>query len=702
MKAKKGDFEKSLPFLYMYIHKYWRIYIYLYLEKNPKIAGQYFAMKNGLYLIVILCTFLLSTQTKAQKEVKFNKDSIPTIFSELKDYYDQPDLYLSHWEQIKKDINAKKGDQTIDLYYLYKDRNYFHYKYGDLDSLKKYTPIIKDLSLRLHNEAEYYKNWSFLCEQIIYSNASKEDMEEMDKMYNDALKRKSEIGLAFSLNEIGNFYGANNNYTKALPYIVQSMQLFEKLKFWDEYTPLCSNYIVILTSTNRHQEAQNAFYHLDSLANVSLTSPCVNMSIARILMIKDMASVVFTEPQDTVILRKYLTDMEDLYRKSPHENIIYLYNTKKEYAKLKGDINTLLAYHDSCAEYYRQSRNVTNLKRMYNNKASALHRAHRYDEAYLMLRKYVSLSDSLYKNDTQKQLNELSTRYNMNKLELEAKNMSLKARNIQFLYACALIVVLITTLIIGIQFYRHKLKNNRLLRKQAQELQQANEKAQQAQLMKTAFIQNMNHEVRTPLNAIVGFSECLAEIPMSQEETREISATIKKNSDNLLKIISDMISIANIDSGNQTLTYQDIPVNKFADSLIHEMQEYAQSGVNLHYTPCHPDYILSSNEDIVHQILANLLHNALKFTSAGEVELSYKIDSQSNRLYFYVRDTGIGVKSELKELIFSRFYKVDSFVPGAGLGLSLCRILAERIGAQVYLDDTYQKGCLFTFEHPLK
>ncbi|WP_205128422.1 sensor histidine kinase, partial [Bacteroides uniformis] len=350
----------------------------------------------------------------------------------------------------------------------------------------------------------------------------------------------------------------------------------------------------------------------------------------------------------------------------------------------------------------RKSRNVINLKRMYNNKASALHRAHRYDEAYLMLRKYVSLSDSLYKNDTQKQLNELSTRYNMNKLELEAKNISLKARNIQFLYACALIVVLITTLIIGIQFYRHKLKNNRLLRKQAQELQQANEKAQQAQIMKTAFIQNMNHEVRTPLNAIVGFSECLAEIPLSKAETKEISATIKKNSDNLLKIISDMISIANIDSGDQTLTYQEISVNELANKLLQEMKEYAQAKVKFYYTPCQTDYILSSNEDIVHQILINLLHNALKFTSSGEVELSYEVDNKNYKLYFHVRDTGIGVKSELKEKIFSRFYKVDSFVPGAGLGLSLCRILAERIEARVYLDDTYQNGCLFTFEHPLK
>ena len=688
-----------------YIRTYTNTGKFLYIcisKKIPKIAGQYFAMRNGLYLIVILCTFLLSTQTKAQKEVKFDQDSIPPAFSKLKTYYNQPEVYLSHWEKIKKDIDNKKGDKTTDLFYLYKDRNYFHYKHGDVDSMKKYTPIIKDLSLRLHNEAEYYRNWSLLCANIIYANASEDDMKELDKMYNDALDRKSEVGLAFSLNEIANFYGANKNYAKALPYITQAMQLFEKLKFWDEYTPLCANYMVILMSMDKKQEAQNVFYHLDSLADVSLNTSTINMDTTRILMIKDMASVVFTEPQDTIVLRKYLTEMENLYRKSPHVSRIYLYSTKKEYATLKGDFDILLAYLDSCAEYYQNSHNMTNLKRMYNNKASALHQSHRYDEAYLMLRKYVSLSDSLYKNDTQKQLNELSTRYNLNKLELEARGLSLKARNIQFFYACTLIVVLVVALIIGIKFYRHKLKNNRLLKKQAQELQQANEKAQQAQLMKTAFIQNMNHEVRTPLNAIVGFSECLAEIPLSKAETKEISATIKKNSDKLLKIISDMISIANIDSGDQRLTYQEIPVNELANKLLQEMKEYIQPKVKFYYTPCQTDYILSSNEDIVHQILINLLHNALKFTSSGEVELSYEVDNKNNKLYFRVRDTGIGVKSELKEKIFSRFYKVDSFVPGAGLGLSLCRILAERIEARVYLDDTYQDGCLFTFEHPLK
>lgn len=280
--------------------------------------------------------------------------------------------------------------------------------------------------------------------------------------------------------------------------------------------------------------------------------------------------------------------------------------------------------------------------------------------------------------------------------------MSLKARNIQFFYTCTLVLVLVLTLVISVKFYLHKLKNNRLLQQQANDLRHANDKAEQAKLMKIAFIQNMNHEVRTPLNAIVGFSECLADIPMNQKEAKEISYTIKKNSDKLLKIISDMLSIANIDSGDDTLTQQSISLNELCSNLIQEVQESLQPKVNLLYSPCNTDYTLISSKHNVHQILYTLLHNALKFTSQGEVELSSFVNKNGNELNFYVRDTGPGIQSEFRDKIFERFYKVDSFVPGAGLGLSLCRILAESIGARVYLDDNYQKGCLFVFTHPLK
>ena len=132
------------------------------------------------------------------------------------------------------------------------------------------------------------------------------------------------------------------------------------------------------------------------------------------------------------------------------------------------------------------------------------------------------------------------------------------------------------------------------------------------------------------------------------------------------------------------------------------MIEHQQPGVKLYYTPQRKDYTLLSNESLIHQILYNLLHNALKFTQNGEVELSYETDMVRKEILFYVRDTGPGVKSEFKDKIFERFYKIDSFIPGAGLGLALCRVLAERLDAQVYLDENYQDGCLFIFAHPIQ
>ncbi len=650
----------------------------------------------------MLCALLFSTSIKAQQEAEQYSDSLPSFFLKLKSYYNQPDLFLPYWDKVKKEIETEKGNKTLDLYYLYKTKAWFHYKEGDLDSLKQYTPIIKDLCLQLHNYTEYYRNWSLLCENIIYSSAPEDDMKEVDNMYNDALERKSDIGLAFSLAAIANYYGANKDYTKAQPYLTQAMQLFKDLKCWDEYTTLSANYIIILLNTNRKEESKAVFYHLDSLANVFIRDGEKSIEIERILMIKDMASEVFREPKDTVTLKKYLSEMEEIYQNKPNAIRIYLYNSKEKYASLKKDRTAMLAYQALEMQYYKDIRNMTNLKRIYNNMASALAESEQYEEAYRTLRKYISLSDSLYREDSQKRLNELSARYNMNKLELEAQKMSLRARNIQFIYACSLLLVLAVTLIIGIKFYMHKLRNNRLLQQQAQELIKANEKAQQAQLMKTAFIQNMNHEVRTPLNSIVGFSECLAEVPMNPEEGKEISITIRKNSNKLLKIISDILSIANMDSGENMLTEQQISIDNLCSGLIREMQEHVQPGVNLHYTPNKSDYILVSNEHTVHQVLYNLLHNALKFTQSGEVEISYRIDKDKNELGFYVRDTGPGIQSELKEKVFERFYKVDSFMPGAGLGLALCKILAERVKARVYLDDSYQKGSLFVFMHPLK
>lgn len=662
-------------------------------------------MKRYITFTTIFFCLLFALQMKAQEPMKFDSDSVPPAFLELKEKLYNPTEYYPFWNRMKQDIEAREGDKTLDLYYLYRDRVSFHNLNCQMDSLIKYIPIFKELCLKVGDLYHYYESWDLLCDIMLFSNLEEESIDEHQKMQKDAAERNNEIGLAFSTARIGTNYATRREYAKAKPYFEQSMKVFEDMKFWDEYITIASNYIIVLLHLEEKQKALSAYLHLDSIANEFIKENNMEKYGRRIIMIKDMAlevySKLYKEPKDTLILKKYLDEVEDLFTKV-NIPISYLYTSRINYVTITNNLPQLIAYQDSLAQYYLKTDNMVGLLDMYNDMSENQYKLHRYKDSYLTLRKYVALNDSVYKKDFQKQLSEMSTRYNVNKLELEAQKARMHARNTQYYYACALIIILAIALLISIRFYLHKVRSNRLLKKQAQELILANEKAHKAQLMKTAFIQNMNHEIRTPLNSIVGFSECLAAIPMEPEDIQEMSATIKKSSDQLLKIISDTISIANMDSDESALNYQPVSMNALCSELILEMKVYAQPGVNLYYTPGETDYSLITDHNVVSQILNNLVHNALKFTQKGEVEISYQIDSSENELRLYVRDTGPGVSSELKEMIFERFYKVDTFVQGAGLGLSLCRILAERLEARVYLDDSYHEGCLFVFVHPLK
>ncbi|WP_294477807.1 sensor histidine kinase KdpD [uncultured Bacteroides sp.] len=663
-------------------------------------------MSRHFSLITIFFCLIFVLQMKAQQPTEFDSDSVPPVFSTLKEKLYSPTEFYPLWYKMKQDIEAKEGDKTQELYYLYKYKVSYHNLHCETDSLEKYIPVFRELCLKVGDLYHYYESWDLLCDIMLFSNSDEESIAEHQKMQEDATRRNNEIGLAFSTSRIGTNYATRREWGKAKYYFEQSMKVFEDMKLWDEYIMLTSNYITTLLHLGEKQKALSSFQHLDSIANSFIKENNIDKYGRRIVVIKGMALEVYSDlyksPEDTLIMKKYLDETESWFWKVPNMPVSYLYNSRINYARITNNLPQLVAYQDSLAQYNIKTGNMVELLDVYGNMSENLYAVHRYKDAYLVLRKYVSLNDSVYKTNFQKQLNEMSTRYNVNKLELEAQKARMDARNTQYYYACALITILAIALLISIRFYLHKLKSNRLLTKQAQELVLANEKVQKAQLVKTAFIQNMNHEIRTPLNAIVGFSECLAQIPMEPEDIQEMSATIKKNSDQLLKIISDTISIANIDSEDSILNCQPVSINGFCSELIIEMQKYAQPGVNLYYTPGETDYSLNTDKNTVSQILNNLLHNALKFTQSGEVEVSYEVDSSGNELRMYVRDTGPGVSSELKEAIFERFYKIDTFMQGAGLGLSLCRILAERLGARVYLDDSYHEGCLFVFAHPIR
>lgn len=231
-----------------------------------------------------------------------------------------------------------------------------------------------------------------------------------------------------------------------------------------------------------------------------------------------------------------------------------------------------------------------------------------------------------------------------------------------------------------------------------QALIEARNQAEESDRLKTAFLANMTHEVRTPLNAIVGFSDIL---PMAQsdEERNELIKLIKQNNAHLLRLFDDMMNMSRLESGNAgSIVKEDFELASLFSELVEKYQ-----------APCLEKNLVLSIEDsasgdMVHtdrgrlrEILNQYLNNALKFTSAGSISLGY--EKQLSTVRIWVRDTGKGIPADkCNDHLFERFVKVDDFVAGTGLGLSICRSLAESLDGRVGVDSVFGEGSTFWVE----
>lgn len=238
------------------------------------------------------------------------------------------------------------------------------------------------------------------------------------------------------------------------------------------------------------------------------------------------------------------------------------------------------------------------------------------------------------------------------------------------------------------------------------ELQEANEKVRLADAAKTRFVQNMSHEVRTPLNAIVGFSQLLS-LPdgtFPEQEKEEFSAHIINNTKMLTMLLDDILNASAMDSGNYRITYEEGEVHYMAQAAISSAEHRLQPGVSMYYVPFGEEpFSFRTDPRRVQQILINLLTNACKHTAHGEIKLSSSLEEVPGYVCYAVTDTGTGIPPEQAEKIFERFTKLNEFVQGTGLGLSICRDIAGRMGAKVYLDTEYKEGgARFVFAVPIE
>ena len=229
-------------------------------------------------------------------------------------------------------------------------------------------------------------------------------------------------------------------------------------------------------------------------------------------------------------------------------------------------------------------------------------------------------------------------------------------------------------------------------------LKQALARAEESDRLKSAFIANMSHEIRTPLNAIIGFTSVLPDLD-NRDERQEIINLIQENNQKLLRIIDDVMNISKIEAGNEKLQMSEFDVNMILSELVNKYQSKLSPNVQMTTQFAAQQMNINSDMSRIMESVEHLISNAVKFTSQGSIVVGYD-DKKDQRLRIWVRDTGKGIAPENRERVFERFFKVDEFIPGAGLGLSICRTMAYSLGGNVGVESVLGKGSTFWMEIP--
>lgn len=229
------------------------------------------------------------------------------------------------------------------------------------------------------------------------------------------------------------------------------------------------------------------------------------------------------------------------------------------------------------------------------------------------------------------------------------------------------------------------------------ELITARIKAEESDRLKSAFLANMSHEIRTPLNSIVGFSRLTIEAE-SEEEKMQYSDIVEKNTVLLLNLFNDILDLSALEAGSLQFSVVPVKLYNICVSLLEKYMMALPKGVTLLLDEIDQKQVVYGDRERITQVLVNLLTNAFKFTQVGEVHFGF--ERKGDMVQFYVQDSGIGISPEKAAAIFERFGKVDNFVQGTGLGLTICRMLVEKMGGRIWVRSKLGKGTIFYFTLP--
>ncbi len=362
-------------------------------------------------------------------------------------------------------------------------------------------------------------------------------------------------------------------------------------------------------------------------------------------------------------------------------------NWDKQYWKQALDIYSKLQ-----AEYSGNKRSTyyrwTSLEKIYLCKIQgmAMEACRIYQELYPPI-------DTLASQSYIRQINTIKAKYQVDKAETASNNEYNKIIT-SILVGTMALVTLFVLLAILLKRQREKVKLS------TQKLATSRINAENAMRTKSVFLSNMSHEIRTPLNALSGFSSLLTEEGLDDETRRQCNEVIQQNSELLLKLINDVIDLSSLEFGKLQFCIAQHDAVSICRNVIDTVNKVKQTQAELTFTTELEEMPIETDDSRLQQVLINLLINATKFTPQGSIVLKLEKETDDTVL-FTVTDTGCGIPKDKQANIFQRFEKLNENAQGSGLGLSICQLIIEHIGGQIWIDSEYAEGSRFCFTHPI-
>lgn len=685
------------------------------------IYNKYRGNKLACIIVILLCVISASSQNEVGR---IRTDSLRNLLQEANTPKEKLDI-LKELVAINRqnEEEAVFEKQIVDVamrtdsFHLVYDAmarlSRYYYNQDMRDSLLYWNDMIDTISRRRKECPDaLFTSGSLVFQEYLWSEEYEMAMNEAVRQTKRAERANNDYGRLRGCYNLGLIYQAIGQDSNAVAVFRKGLDWFDnrpcQAVFESQYL---SDMVISTLRLNLTDESKKLLVHYEKLLDQleqDYKTKGYNFPIRnqRCLLYSNYAEL-YTRKGKIAKAKEYLAKAATFVSDSLPGSIKYTYHLAEALYSIKtGDDRKALVAIDKALELESDLDMLT-------LKMQVLRHAGHLQEAIQIYKKILEENAAIHNNAFNRQINQLRRLNDLNDNEKQHRELAYQHEQIaskhrQLLHILTTICVLLILIFILYRLYRRtqRLKNELLhdkdsLLESEKQLRIVKEKAVEADRMKNIFLANISHEVRTPLNAIVGFSELLADDSFPEKEKVVFASTINHSSGLLMNLINDVLELSRLESGNQRFTIRQNDAVELCRQIIAEQQYRLSPGVKLTFTSVFESYSLNTDRFRIHQLLGHLLTNGIKFTQEGEVNLAFEEDTENAVVRFIVTDTGCGIPVGMHKKIFERFEKLDEFKQGTGLGLAICQLVATRFGGSLVVDSTYSAGARFIFTHPV-